>query len=45
VRHPKIGNVHFGPKADIAAPSPDVRFTPESGHRLIIRTKQLLARR
>jgi len=27
-------NVSFGSKADIEALSPDVRFTPESGHRL-----------
>jgi hypothetical protein len=25
-------NVRFGSKADIEAASPDVRFTPESGH-------------
>ena len=26
--------VRFGSKADIEAPPPDVRFTPESGHQL-----------
>ena len=25
-------DVRFGSKADIEAPPPDVRFTPESGH-------------
>jgi hypothetical protein len=28
----QIAYVRFGSKADIEAPSPDVRFTPESGH-------------
>src|SRR5262249_60397195 len=27
-----MDNVRFGSKADIEAPPPDVRFTPESGH-------------
>jgi hypothetical protein len=27
-----INDVRFGSLADIEAPSPDVRFTPESGH-------------
>ena len=26
-------DVRFGSKADIEAPPPDVRFTPNSGHR------------
>ena len=32
--HPKqaVLNVRFGSKADIQAPSSDVRFTPKSGH-------------
>src|SRR5215831_9618228 len=29
----EAGHVRFGSKADIEAPSPDVRFTPKSGHR------------
>jgi len=29
----KPADVRFGSKADIEAPSPDVRFTPKSGHR------------
>jgi hypothetical protein len=28
----RLVNVRFGSKADIGAPSPDVRFTPKSGH-------------
>jgi hypothetical protein len=33
MRHTKrVRNVRFGSKAGIEAPSPDVRFTPESGH-------------
>jgi hypothetical protein len=27
-----LGNVRFGPKADISLRRCDVRFTPESGH-------------
>ena len=33
VRHSKIANVRLGSKADMAAPSSNVRFTPKSGHR------------
>jgi hypothetical protein len=30
-----LGNVAFGSRADMAAGSRDVRFTPESGHRAV----------
>jgi hypothetical protein len=30
----QLADVRFGSKADIEAPSPDVRFTPKSGHDL-----------
>jgi hypothetical protein len=29
-------NVRFGSQADMELPSPDVRFTPESGHRMAV---------
>ena len=37
-------DVRFGSKADIRAPSSDVRFTPESGHRLSLSGCPLCAR-
>jgi hypothetical protein len=33
--NPEPPDVRFGSKADIQAPSSDVRFTPKSGHWLI----------
>ena len=32
MHHGRLAHVRFGSKADIDAPPPDVRFTPESGH-------------